>query len=105
MEVGHMRRRQLGLRALLAGLLVVGVASALPSTAASAAGTNLALGKTATASSYADVYPAPNLDDGDANTYWESANNAFPQWAQIDLGTATNINQIVLKLPPSTAWA
>ena len=26
-----------------------------------------------------------NAVDGDANTYWESANNAFPQWVQVDL--------------------
>ena len=32
----------------------------------------------------------PNLaTDGDANTYWESANNAFPQWVQVDLGAPT----------------
>jgi hypothetical protein len=100
-----MRKRHLGLRMLAAGLLVVGVTSALSNAQASAAGTNLALGKTATASSYTDVYPAPNLNDGNANTYWESANNAFPQWAQIDLGAAASVNQIVLKLPPATSWA
>ncbi len=43
--------------------------------------------------------------DGDANTYWESANNAFPQWLQVDLGGAYSIGKVTLKLPPSTAWA
>src|SRR5439155_1509826 len=38
-------------------------------------------------------------------TYWESQNNAFPQWLQVDLGTAAQINQAVLKLPSATAWA
>jgi hypothetical protein len=42
--------------------------------------------------------------DGDANTYWESANGSFPQWLQVDLGTSFSINKVVLKLPPSTAW-
>ncbi|GAA4590697.1 discoidin domain-containing protein [Actinoplanes octamycinicus] len=72
--------------------------------AAQAAGPNLAAGKTFSASSYTDVYPAGNAGDGNANTYWESNNNAFPQWLQVDLGTSTQVNQAVLKLPPATAW-
>ncbi|SNT54432.1 F5/8 type C domain-containing protein, partial [Streptosporangium subroseum] len=72
---------------------------------AAAAGPNLASGKTATVSGVSDVYGAGNLNDGNAGTYWESTNNAFPQWAQIDLGAATSIDQVVLKLPPATAWA
>ncbi|MER6942832.1 discoidin domain-containing protein [Nonomuraea sp. NPDC000554] len=64
-----------------------------------AAETNLAAGKPATASSYTDVYPAPNVTDGDQATYWESANNAFPQWVQVDLGAAATVNKLVLKLP------
>jgi hypothetical protein len=44
-------------------------------------------------------------NDGDANSYWESANGAFPQWIQVDLGSATSAGRLVLKLPPSTAWA
>ncbi|MFD0069537.1 discoidin domain-containing protein, partial [Streptomyces sp. NPDC127574] len=43
--------------------------------------------------------------DGNANTYWESANSAFPQWLQVDLGSATAVRRIVLVLPPATAWA
>src|SRR5262249_32910327 len=37
--------------------------------------------------------------DGDQATYWESANNAFPQWLQVDLGASVSINKVVLKLP------
>jgi hypothetical protein len=74
-------------------------------TAALAAGPNLAAGKTFSASSFTDVYPAGNAGDGNANTYWESQNNAFPQWLQVDLGAAVAVNQAVLKLPPATAWA
>ena len=33
-----------------------------------------------------------------------SANNAFPQWLQVDLGSAVSVNQTVLKLPPAAAW-
>ncbi|GIE84543.1 discoidin domain-containing protein [Actinoplanes regularis] len=81
------------------------VAALVHAPAALAAGPNLAAGKTFSASSYTDVYPAGNAGDGNANTYWESNNNAFPQWLQVDLGTATQVNQAVLKLPPATAWS
>ena len=47
---------------------------------------NLAPGKTMSESSHADVYVAGNANDGNQATYWESANNAFPQWLQVDLG-------------------
>lgn len=64
-----------------------------------AGGPNLALGKSMTSSSFTDVYPAANANDGNAGTYWESANNAFPQWIQVDLGSAASVDQVVLKLP------
>ncbi|HUR08409.1 MAG TPA: discoidin domain-containing protein, partial [Nonomuraea sp.] len=84
------------MRAVLAALaLVIGLLAA----PAWAADTNLAAGKTATAGSYTDVYPAPNVTDGNQATYWESANNAFPQWVQVDLGSAATVDQLTLKLP------
>ena len=67
--------------------------------------TNIAAGKNATASSSSSPYVAANLTDTDASTYWESANGAFPQWAQVDLGQSYSVGKIVLKLPPATAWA
>jgi len=96
-----MRRRFLTPRLLAAALagLLVSVLPMLPASPATAAGTNLALGKTATASSFTQTYAPTNVNDGNQATYWESNNNAFPQWAQIDLGTATQVNQVVLKLP------
>ena len=42
---------------------------------------------------------AGNLNDGNQGSYWESTSNAFPQWAQVDLGASTSIDQVVLKLP------
>ncbi|WP_427884850.1 discoidin domain-containing protein [Kribbella sp. GL6] len=67
--------------------------------------TNLALNKPATASSQVNgTQTATTATDGDANTYWESANNAFPQWLQVDLGAARSIGKVTLKLPPSSAW-
>ncbi|MEV6113107.1 discoidin domain-containing protein [Streptomyces sp. NPDC052109] len=67
--------------------------------------TNLALHRPTSESSHTQTYASGNATDGDANTYWESANNAFPQWLQVDLGATTGVKRIVLKLPPATAWA
>jgi hypothetical protein len=66
---------------------------------------DLARGHLATSSSFTDVDRPANLTDGDANTYWESVNNVFPQWAQVDLGSAQTVGRVVLKLPPPAAWA
>ena len=67
--------------------------------------TNIALHAPATASSQVNATQVPaNATDGDANTYWESANSAFPQWLQVDLGATYGVGKAVLKLPPSTAW-
>lgn len=68
------------------------------------AATNLAAGKATSESSHTDVYPSSNVTDGNQNTYWESQNNAFPQWVQVDLGQAQSASRVVLTLPPSTAW-
>ncbi|MGY0021672.1 discoidin domain-containing protein [Streptomyces sp. YJ-C3] len=65
---------------------------------------NLATGRAATATGSTDVYTPGKAVDGDANTYWESANNAFPQAITTDLGSAQAVRRVVLKLPPSAAW-
>lgn len=67
--------------------------------------TDLALHRPTSESSHTQTYASGNATDGDANSYWESANNAFPQWIQVDLGAATGVRRIVLRLPPATAWA
>ncbi|WP_434094637.1 discoidin domain-containing protein [Streptomyces hyaluromycini] len=66
---------------------------------------NLAKGRPATATGSQDVYTPGKAVDGDANSYWESANNAFPQSLTVDLGSAYAARRLVLKLPPSSAWA
>ncbi|MEV6987027.1 discoidin domain-containing protein [Sphaerisporangium sp. NPDC051017] len=66
---------------------------------------NLARGKATSESSHTQNFASSNAVDGDANSYWESTNNAFPQWIQVDLGSAASIGRVVLKLPPSAAWA
>ena len=61
--------------------------------------TNLAAGKTITASTTVSGFPGSNSVDGNQGTYWESQNNAFPQSLTVDLGSAYNVNRVVLKLP------
>ncbi|WP_127357621.1 discoidin domain-containing protein [Actinacidiphila soli] len=66
---------------------------------------NLALHKPVSESSHTQTYACANAVDGNKDTYWESANNAFPQWIQVDLQTATPVGRVVLTLPPASAWA
>ncbi|MEU6552259.1 discoidin domain-containing protein [Streptomyces sp. NPDC046915] len=67
-------------------------------------GRNLAKGRPATATGSQDVYTPGKAVDGDASSYWESTNNAFPQSWTVDLGSAQAVRRLVLKLPPSAAW-
>jgi hypothetical protein len=72
--------------------------------AAGAGNPNLALNRTVTASGYVQTYVPSNAVDGNTSSYWESTNNAFPQWFQVDLGSATNVGRIVMDLPPLSSW-
>ncbi|MFB9407121.1 discoidin domain-containing protein [Dactylosporangium matsuzakiense] len=91
------------LAAFAVAALVAVTAQTLPAEAAG--GPNLAGGRSATSSSTNGQNGIGNINDGNQASYWESANNAWPQWAQIDLGSAKPIDQIKLKLPNDTAWA
>jgi chitodextrinase len=68
------------------------------------ANTNLAQGRPTAESGHVQSYGSGNVVDGNANSYWESPNNVFPQWVQVDLGAATSVGRVVLKLPPQSAW-
>jgi hypothetical protein len=63
--------------------------------------TNVAAGRPGTASSSQTGYPPSNATDGNAETYWESANNALPQSFTVDLGATIAVGRVVLKLPVS----
>jgi hypothetical protein len=63
--------------------------------------TDLARGKPTSESSHTQSYGSGNAVDGNADSYWESTNNAFPQWIQVDLGAATTVGRVVLRLPSS----
>ncbi|MFJ6215696.1 discoidin domain-containing protein [Streptomyces sp. NPDC092296] len=71
----------------------------LSGTGATAGPTNLAAGRPTGESSHTDVYGSSNVTDGNQNSYWESANNAFPQWVQVDLGASQSVSRLVLQLP------
>ncbi|MEV7969489.1 choice-of-anchor D domain-containing protein, partial [Sphaerisporangium sp. NPDC088356] len=78
---------------------------ALTGTGGTAPVTNLAQGRPTTETSHSQTYGSGNAVDGNASTYWESANNAFPQSVTVDLGSAVSVGRVVLKLPPDAAWA
>jgi hypothetical protein len=69
--------------------------------AASTGNPNLALNKATSASGTQSGYPTSNAVDGNTSSYWESTNNAFPQWFQVDLGSATSVGRVVMDLPSS----
>ncbi|MBB4689429.1 discoidin domain-containing protein [Amycolatopsis jiangsuensis] len=69
------------------------------------AGTNVARGKVTTASGSQGGFPPANAVDGDASTYWEGTDNAFPQSLTVDLGETYSVDKVTLKLPPAAEWA
>ncbi|WP_103352131.1 discoidin domain-containing protein [Amycolatopsis sp. CA-128772] len=75
-----------------------------PTTTPTQPGGNLALHKAISASGSQGGFPPGNAVDGDANSYWESTNNAFPQSLTVDFGSTVTVSRLVLKLPPSSAW-
>ena len=76
-----------------------------PPTTAPPAGTDLALHAAVSDTGHTQNYTASNTVDGDADSYWESTDNAFPQSLTVDLGATRAVGRLVLKLPPATAWS
>lgn len=68
-------------------------------TGAGAVSTNLALGKATSESSHTQVLASSNVTDGNQDSYWESTNGVFPQFVQVDLGSAQSADRVVLQLP------
>jgi len=68
-------------------------------------GTNVAAGKTATASSSESALFGPgNVTDSDPTTRWSSA-FSDPQWVQVDLGATDNLNHVSLNWEAAAAAA
>ncbi|MFD8111732.1 CARDB domain-containing protein [Streptomyces microflavus] len=84
---------------LIAGLVTVGL---LPVSAAAAEPTDLARGKSVTASGSHGGFPVVNANDGQVNTYWES--NGYPSNLTVKLGADADLQSVVIKLNPDPIW-
>jgi len=69
-------------------------------------GKNIAPDGIATASSFADVYPASKAIDGNVNgpSYWEAKADSYPNILTVKLKEATNIHAVRLRLNPAAIW-
>jgi hypothetical protein len=67
-------------------------------------GANLAVGKAITASSSVFTFVATNANDNNTATYWEGAGGSYPNLLTVALGSNADLNQVVLKLNPDSAW-
>ena len=96
----------LAFAALVVSLLVSGMGATAPKAAAATCGTtNVALNKTATASSTENAsFPASAAVDGNTGTRWSSA-FSDPQWLEVDLGSSQSICQVGLNWETAYATA
>ncbi|MFJ6211734.1 discoidin domain-containing protein [Streptomyces sp. NPDC092296] len=81
-----------------------GASNTVTVTTDAASTTNLAAHRATSESSHTQDYGSGNAVDENTDSYWESANNAFPQWLQVDLGARSSVGRVVLTLPPAAAW-
>lgn len=68
-------------------------------------GENLALGKEAESNGHIGPYADRNAVDGDALTYWEGSQNAYPNELTIDLGEVKAVSKLRIVLNPDPIWA
>ena len=92
-STGLLRAQEFGTAVLKAK--VIGVDKDVSATVNVRTSENLALGKSATASTTKNGYPVSNVTDGKYLTRWES-NAGGAQWLQVDLGAVKNIEVIEL---------
>ncbi|MFD6249718.1 CARDB domain-containing protein, partial [Streptomyces roseolus] len=67
-------------------------------------GSNLAVGKAISASSTVHSFVAANANDNNTGTYWEGAGGSYPNTLTVELGANADLDRLVLKLSPDTAW-
>ncbi|MFJ2744856.1 discoidin domain-containing protein [Streptomyces sp. NPDC087440] len=65
-------------------------------------GTNLAVGKPIAASSVIHTFVAENANDNNTATYWEGTGH--PATLTVKLGANADVDRLVLKLNPDSAW-
>ncbi|HEY0798610.1 MAG TPA: discoidin domain-containing protein, partial [Candidatus Baltobacteraceae bacterium] len=86
-------------------------ASSSPTQAPTQAGggsspSSLLTGASATASSNQSGFPASNVNDGNASSYWESLDSAgLPQSITLNFGAIRSMGSVTLALPPATSWS
>ncbi|MFF3314699.1 discoidin domain-containing protein [Streptomyces sp. NPDC003035] len=68
-------------------------------------GSDLAVSKPISASSTVHSYAAENANDNNTSTYWEGAGGSYPNTLTVKLGANADLDRLVLKLNPDTAWA
>ncbi|MFI9612011.1 discoidin domain-containing protein [Streptomyces sp. NPDC052023] len=68
-------------------------------------GSNLAVGKPIDASSTVHTYVAAHANDNNTATYWEGAGGSYPNTLTVKLGANADLDRLVLKLNPDTAWS
>ncbi|GEL96002.1 CARDB domain-containing protein [Cellulomonas composti] len=96
-----MRRRPTRTIVALTAAAVVVPLGIVLTAPAQAATVLLSAGKPTTASSSNGGYVSANVTDGNQSSYWESAGSTFPQWVQVDLGTAQTVTDVAMRLPAS----
>jgi hypothetical protein len=97
----------LAVAALFVSVLVSAIGVAAPKASAATCGTtNIALNKTATASSYENqtTFPASAAVDGNTGTRWSSA-FSDPQWLEVDLGSSQSVCGVTLTWEAAYATA
>ncbi|MEU2116435.1 discoidin domain-containing protein [Streptomyces sp. NPDC016459] len=67
-------------------------------------GSNMAVGKPISASSTVHSFTAENANDNNTATYWEGAGGSYPNTLTVKLGANADLDRLVLKLNPDTAW-
>ena len=66
-------------------------------------GSNLAQGKSIVDNGHTGGFVATNANDGNTSTYWEGS--GYPNLLTVDLGSATTVGSVRVKVNPNPVWA
>jgi hypothetical protein len=86
---------------VLTGLLLAGCASA-PSSGPHE--TDLALGRPITSNGHIYDFAPANAVDGDVLSYYEGPANTYPNIVTVDLGAASQVDSMKVRLNPKRIW-
>ncbi|HET8896958.1 MAG TPA: CARDB domain-containing protein, partial [Protaetiibacter sp.] len=67
-------------------------------------GDDLALGRPTIASSTQFTFVAANAVDTDPNSYWEGGGGQYPSTLAVSLASVSTLQQVVVSVPPQSAW-